>query len=61
MSEFVELQMNRGVELFNVEGILRVAPSKSKARIYLFGLPQPVETEESYDAVRLKVLGVIKK
>ena len=57
---FVEIKMNRGAELFNTGGILRVAQAADgKARLSLFGMPQPIETDESYEDVKKKALGVI--
>ena len=50
---FVELEMTRGVEMFNVYGIQRIAPTKDGCRITLFGNLNPVESKEPYeDAIK---------
>ena len=54
---FVELKMKRGMELFSILGILRVAPSAGGSRLTLFGVAQPVESEESYASVAEKLAG----
>jgi len=56
---FVELSVSRGKELFNTDGILRVVTASDHARIYLFGVAQPVDISESYEEVRAIVRGDI--
>jgi len=58
---FVELKGTRGMEMFNVLGILRVAPSSLglHSRLHLFSVPQPVELDQPYDEVKAEVAKVI--
>jgi hypothetical protein len=57
---FVELTvMNRDKELFHTGGLLRICKAGEHARVYLFGVPQPVDIEETYEEVR-ELVGVVE-